>query len=266
MNQEINDTAALPLFYREPVLLRFAEHGDAALAQVNGFGFAREALAIPLCIGEFSAAARNYPVVFAPDGDSCVPLAIVGLRRGENLFVEADGAWRTDCYVPAYVRRYPFIVMEVPGDDPQRLLAIDRCSEFFVSAGGVAQATQPLRPLFTAEGAAAPAAQQAMAFCRAYDLDAKATTLFGKALVDAGLLASQQAQIQWASSDVSPHVLNGFMAVEEVPWRSLSTGVLADWHACGWLEPVVLHLASRQNWQTLMRLEEQRAREKGLLS
>ena len=45
---------SLPLFYKDPVLLRFEEHADVGLAPAGDFSFARDAVAIPLCIGEFA--------------------------------------------------------------------------------------------------------------------------------------------------------------------------------------------------------------------
>ena len=38
----------------------------------------------------------------------------LGLGEGSNLFVEPDGSWRKDSYVPAYVRAFPFIFVEDP--------------------------------------------------------------------------------------------------------------------------------------------------------
>src|SRR3546814_17461453 len=43
------------------------------------------------------------------------------LRQNENLFVDASGQWAPDTYIPAFVRRYLFVLAEKPaakeGDD-----------------------------------------------------------------------------------------------------------------------------------------------------
>ena len=81
-------------------------HGGLTLAAENSYAFAAEAIAIPLNAVEIGIA-RDYPIVFA-NAEPYMPLAVTGLKQGENLFVEKDGAWRAGAYVPAYVRRYPF--------------------------------------------------------------------------------------------------------------------------------------------------------------
>jgi len=117
----------LPLFHGDPVLLSFEDHSDARLAPVPGFGFAREAIAIPLCVGEFAAAMRHYPIVFAID-DNASPIALIAIR--DNLFIERDSSWGEGSYIPAFARRYPFIGAEAP-DRTGQLLDIDRASDRF---------------------------------------------------------------------------------------------------------------------------------------
>jgi len=69
-------------------------------------------------------AARTYPIVFSAAAPT-VPFAVVGLRENENLFVDATGNWRDDAYIPAYVRRYPFCLVETDqsaANGPERLI------------------------------------------------------------------------------------------------------------------------------------------------
>ena len=95
------------LFYRNPVLLNAGQHAASGLREIRDFSFAREANAIPVNLVEFPLVARHYPIAFV-GGDNPYPAAIVGLKEG-NLFIDGEGAWKPGCYVPAYVRRYPFI-------------------------------------------------------------------------------------------------------------------------------------------------------------
>src|SRR5690606_29613329 len=82
----------LPLWYRKPVVLRFEEHRNKALAPQAHYRFAASSNAVPISVGEFMPAIRNYPIVFAEG--SLAPVAILGLKQSENLFLEQDGAWR----------------------------------------------------------------------------------------------------------------------------------------------------------------------------
>lgn len=255
----LDQSPSLPLFYKDPVLLRFEEHGDAGLAPASHFGFAREAVAIPLCVGEFAVAQRHFPIVFAID-DQATPIALVGIRRDANLFIERDGTWRSGSYAPAYIRRYPFIVTETP-DRAQQLLAIDRGSERFVAS--VADRPEAER-LFDAVGNATAAAQAAMAFCHAYHTDHAATIAFGKALLAAKLLTPYHAEFRLPDGTLNQ--VNGFYAVDEQAFRALPPKTVAEWHTKGWLDLVGLHLVSQQSFQNLLDLNAQRANERKALA
>jgi hypothetical protein len=121
--------------------------GHAWCAQLN---------AVYLSLPEFGRAALDYPIAFARlattgGGEEYQPVAVLGLRSGQNLFVDAGGHWRKGAYVPAYCRRYPFCIAEIPGEDAvagaRRLICVDE--------SGLQAASQ--RPLFDANGAPTPA-------------------------------------------------------------------------------------------------------------
>lgn len=249
----------LPLFYTDPVLLRSEDHRDAGLAPVASFGFAREAVAIPLCIGEFAIAMRHYPIVFAIDANAS-PIALVAIKREHNLFIERDGSWRAGSYIPAYVRRYPFIGTETP-DKTGQLLSIDRASNRFVKS-------RTDRPdagrLFDQAGGPSQTAQSAMAFCQAYYADSTTPVAFGQALIAAKVLTPYHADFKLP--DGSQHQVNGFLAVDEKALRALPAETVTDWHAKGWLDLVTLHLASLQSFRGLLDLNAQRANEQKALA
>lgn len=262
MTEDTQENAAkphLPLFYKDPVLLRFDDHRDAGLAPVASFRFAREAVAIPLCIGEFAIALRHYPIVFAID-DNASPIALVAIKREHNLFIERDGSWRAGSYIPAYVRRYPFIGTETP-DRAGQLLSIDRASDRFV--GSAAELHEAER-LFDETGGPTTTAQSAMAFCQAYYADSTNTVAFGQALIAAKVLTPYHADFKLA--DGSQHQVNGILAVDEKAFRALPAETVADWHAKGWLDRVALHFASLQSFQGLLDLNAQRANERKALA
>jgi SapC len=110
------------LFYEHPVPLNRTEHKDLRLKGVPNVKFAMNAHSVPLTGVEFGIAARDLLIVFG--GTSMAeagPMAMLGLRQNENLYVDADGRWAADTYIPAFVRRYPFVLAEKPagqeGDD-----------------------------------------------------------------------------------------------------------------------------------------------------
>lgn len=249
----------LPLFYKNPVVLRFEDHSDVALTTNPNFDFAREAVAIPLCIGEFTVAMRHYPIVFAME-DGAPPIALIGIRQNDNLFLTREGNWHPGAYIPAYLRRYPFIVTETQ-DTARQFLGIDQESDQLIAS---ASTHQNAARLFDGEGRPTVTAQSAMAFCRAYHADYAATVAFGQALLAAKLLTPYHAQFRLP--DGTLHQVNGFYVVDEQAFRTLPAKTVTDWHAKGWLALVALHHVSLQSFQNLLDLNAQRATERKALA
>ncbi|WMD20686.1 SapC family protein [Achromobacter seleniivolatilans] len=243
---------SLPLFYKAPVVLNVEQHGNCGLADSNSFAFAREAIAVPLDMSEFVPVVRDYPIVFS-DAEQPTPLAVLGFKQNQNLFLEEDDTWRADRYIPAYVRRYPFIVTEISAENRQ-LLAIDTASERFIPSVSDEQMS---RRLFNDDSAPTELAQAAINFCNAFHQEHLRTIEFCQALKDAKLLVANHADMQLP--DGTRYTLNGFRVIDEKIFRELPADTLSEWNKKGWLDFVILHFASRQNWQTLLDLNALRA-------
>jgi len=117
----------MPMFYTSPRPLDKVRDARLRLSKPDHYRFAAKTNAIPLLLEEFPMAAAYYPIVFAA-GPSPIPAAVVGLCNDSNLYLDAEGRWRNGAYLPAYVRRYPFILMDDP-DAQQFVLCIDEASE-----------------------------------------------------------------------------------------------------------------------------------------
>lgn len=235
----------LPLFYRTPQVLRFEEHKDLVLSQAPDFRFAAEANAIPLTVGEFMPVVRNYPIVFVSSGDTVSTVAITGLKQGQNLFVSPDGTWAEGAYIPAYLRRYPFIFVEEQGAD-RRVLAVDTASERIKQASE----TENGAPLFTEDGKAGEGAEPALQLCEALRLQFAKDVALLKALVDQDLLVERHADMEFP--DKSRYRLSGMRLVDPERYRALPAETLAEWHTAGWTDAIALHIASQANWSLLL--------------
>lgn len=238
-----------PLFYGTPAVLRFPEHRGLGLRPEGDYSFAAGAVAIPLTVPEFAAAGRHMPIVFAQD-EGALPLAVNGLTAERNLFVTKEGGWRAGCYVPAYLRRYPFIAVEVNTGGP-RMLGIDTQSALVVPEAAEAER------LFDDAGAPTPRAQAAMAMCEAYAVEHEAARAFSAALVEHRLLVPRSAELRLANAGDGEAAgvnatLAGFQIVDEAVFRALPADVVADFHRRGWLAAIVLHLASQLSWQSIL--------------
>jgi len=236
--------APLPLFYKAPVLLRSQDHRTFGIRTDGDFRFAAGAASLPLILSEFAPAARTYPIVFSSDA-TARPMVVTGLDAGGNLFVTPDGAWRAGVYIPAYVRRYPFISIEGDGDSPL-MLGVDGASEQ-ISPNAARDGAEPF---FDGEGQPTERARAAMAFCHTYAREDARTGAFSAALLAHGLLVDKSAELVFA--DAGKAIVTGFRVVEEAAFRALPATTVAEFHANGWLDLIVLHLASQLGWQGLI--------------
>ncbi|MGL3823097.1 SapC family protein [Sphingopyxis sp. R3-92] len=227
----------LPLFYKALQPLNSRLHADWRLHGGDA-GFANETPFVPVVVGELAAISRSYPVVFA--ADSAQPVAVLGLER-QNLFV-ADGRWAQDAYAPAYVRRYPFALIQTANPDGFAL-AIDSSSERVTQSGTEGAA------LFE-DGHPSDLTKQALAFCDAFQSDAAATRAFTDALKAQGLLIDRRADA--TLPDGRKLGLEGFQIVDEEAFGKLADDVVLDWHRKGWLAAVHFHLASLDRFSLLL--------------
>lgn len=221
------------LFYERIVPLNERVHGALRVKPVTSFPFARRANSVPILAGEFVDCAREYPIVFARNDQATLPLALLGLREKENLFVKAAGTWDAR-YVPAFVRRYPF----VPGKDDrgQLLVCIDEAAGCFATDTG--------EPLFQ-EGKPTRQLEHAIAFLREFQQGAAATEAFAARLDALGLLrdADSLAQLR----DGSQYRLRGLRVVDEAKLRALDAAAVAELFANGSLGLIYAHLMSLGN-------------------
>src|SRR5687767_6424405 len=120
---------ALPLFYGGLEPLSSNRHPNHKTRQLNEAPFLVNVHAIPITVDEFVATQRHMPIVFST-GAKPVPLALMGLNEGVNVFVGDDGKLlNNETYVPAYVRRYPFMLARLAPDAEELSLCFDPTSD-----------------------------------------------------------------------------------------------------------------------------------------
>ncbi len=239
----------LPLFYKNPVMLDKVKHRFHGVAtKSSNYNFAQNINAVPITLIELPQIMMNYPIVFTA-GAMPFPVALLGLRDGQNLFVNQDGQWAQDRYIPAYIRRYPFIFAD-QGNSENFTLCIDDVSDWLLNNDG--------EKLFTADGDMTQLTENALEFCKSYHAASAETLRFAKALQESDILVDRNATIQ---IDGQPNFqLSGFRQVDEEKLRNLPSETVLQWHKEGWLAMLYTHLLSTQNWQRLFGLmQEQNA-------
>ena len=240
-----DDSALMPLFYKKPTPLDATVHAKMALKKNFGLGFTKGVNAVPVNLIELPQICHAYPIAFSPDANA-TPVAILGLRDNENLFLKENGEWEDDVYIPAYIRRYPFIFSEMPGND-QLSLCIDLSSDV-TEEGGEQKFFDGEKPT--------QLAQNALEFCKSYHAAAQHTIEFGKALAAAGLLVDRNAEIA-----IGPNKkinFSGFRIIDEAKLADLDDKTFNEWRKKNWLPFIYAHLFSGAQWQRLTRLLNKR--------
>jgi hypothetical protein len=239
-----------PLFYKAPRPLEAGRHAKATLAADLDVAFSANANAIPLNVVEFAISARHYPIVFSNTAPY-LPVAITGLRTGVNAFIDAEGKrWARGCYVPAYVRRFPFILMENT-EQKQFILCIDEDSGFLGEDGD--------RGLFEDDGKPTEITNQALEFCRAYHAQYEATQKFVQELTERELLTDNSTEIRL--SDDRKIQMQGYKVIDREKFEKLPNEVFLEWRTKNWLPVVYSHLTSLSNWPAVLQRAADRAAE-----
>ena len=200
----------LPLLYDDLQPLSSNMHAKFQVRQVEALPFLGKVHAIPLTIEEFTTAQRFYPIVFSA-GEHPVPLALMGLNEGVNVFVDEDGKPRGEIYLPAYVRRYPFILARLRQDAEELSLCFDPTSD-------VVGEFKDGRPLFDGDKPS-EATNNILKFCEDFELAAQRTNAFVKEVKDSDLLIDGEVTIQAGES--APFVYRGFKMIAEEKLRDL---------------------------------------------
>lgn len=236
---------AMPMFYAAPRPLDRARDEKLRISRPTNFRFAAGTNAIPLLIDEFPMAAAYYPIVFAA-GPTPVPAAVVGLKNDDNLFLDKEARWVNGTYLPAYVRRYPFILMDDP-EQKQFVLCIDEKSSMLGDKGEHA--------LFE-NGEPTDFTKSAMEFCAALRQQGDATDAFVAALKEHNLLVPNDAQIDLR--DGTRLQLSGFLVIDPKKFDELPDNIVLQWRKKGWLGLVYAQLLSSHRWQNLVDLMQSR--------
>lgn len=241
-----------PLFYRQVVPVSAEVHRDIHLDASSGYAFASETNAVYLIAGEFAVAAREYPIVFAVGTDGrAVPVALLGLRPRQNLFLVAGGRWEAD-YVPAYVRRYPFVLADAPAGEAGQ----GRFTVCIDSAWpGLNREARGERLLQT-DGSAAPLMQRMLTFLQEFQTQWQLTEAFCQRIVALGLLEPMTANVRTATGE--EFSLTGFSCVQRDALRALDSATLRDLVENDYLQALYLHLWSLDNQQRLLARYERR--------
>lgn len=224
---------ALPLFYQDLVPLNSQQHANWKTRATDKATWLAGVNSVPLTVEEFPQAQRHFPIVFTA-GDSPVPLALMGMNEGINVFVEDDGTVTSPIYMPAYARRYPFMLAKLRPDTDELSLCVDPTSDLVGELDEGEALFDGSEPSEATKGM--------LQFCENFEIAGTKTGNFLAELKKHNLLMDGELNID--TGDGRPFNYRGFQMVDENKLREVRGDILRQWNQNGMLPLIYAHLFS----------------------
>ena len=225
------------LIYETAVPITPARHGKHSVEVGGRYAFSAGVNAVPLMAVEILRAATEYAVVFTAVGDDVMPAVVLGVKGEQNLYLDGEGHWKAK-YIPAFLRRYPF-VFSASADNKTLTLCVDEAYPGLNTEGRGER-------LFDGDGKPTPYVEKVLTFLKEYQAHFLRTQAFGRRLKEYGLLEPMTARVTTPSGETLS--LTGFLAASRAKLRALEPEKLAALAKTDELELLYLHLYSMRNF------------------
>jgi len=228
------------LFYKDVIAVSKERHATSSIDTTQDYSFASEINSVPLTATEFPFAARDHVIVFGGT-ETPMPVVILGIQSGRNAFVAENGHWEGR-YIPAFVRRYPF-VFSADEQGSKFTLCVDKAFKGLNEDGRGEK-------LFDEQGENTSYLDKMLNFLQEYQLQFQNTQVFCQKLNELDLLESMQAHFSMPTG--SQHSLTGFRVINRERLRALDGETLVDLAKTDVLELAYLHLQSLNNFSVIV--------------
>lgn len=232
--------------YRDPQMLDTTQHRNKRLKVPDNYAVTSRMHAAFLTATEFPQACVEMPIIFVRTGEQqggkpvVSSVALLGLVASENLRVDNDGRWQGH-YVPAFIRRYPFVSVQLEGAKSPSVF-VDAAFEGFNDTEG--------ERLFDDEGKPTDALKRVVEFLERFDQEQLRTSVFCQRLVDLDLLKEMSADATLPSGETLK--IEGFLSVDEDKLGQLPDAAVMELHRSGMLMLIHAHLLSLTNMRELI--------------
>lgn len=242
----------LPLFYNDLMPLNSRDHAKWHSRGIDSAKWLVGQHAIPLTVDEFVQAQRDYPIVFS-SGDNPLPLALMGLNEGVNTFVDEDGKVNEPVYLPAYIRRYPFMLAKLQPDSEDLSLCFDPTTE---AVGEFSEG----EALFEEEGKPSAATNRILEFCQHFEEAGQRTKAFVDELKKHDLLMDGEIAISMQDNPDRPYIYRGFQMVNQEKLREVRGDVLRTWNQNGLMPLICAHMFSLDLMRSIFARQQQQGK------
>jgi len=246
------------LFYKNVAPLSRDVHKTMVFSPQKKLAFAARTHWVPAVCTEFAALARSYPIVFVrhnkDDAKTVDAIVLLGLTPAHNDYLNGDDTWRDDTYIPAFVRRYPFVPATADETGEKLTVCIDESAPHFKKAD---DEQDEHKILFDGEGKPSPFLQEMVGFLQSFQNDTKRTAEFIRKIQEYDLLVERN--IEMGRKDGPKFVLADVFIVDEIKLNALPGDKLADLAQSGALGWIYAHLLSLNNLPSLFNQREKQA-------
>ncbi|QIK36790.1 SapC family protein [Caldichromatium japonicum] len=220
-------------------------HAQKCWRHWTSYAFAAQQGLVPLVAAEFPKATMALPIAFVQQGEAYLPVAVLGIEPGVNLFVAPDGRWLGG-YVPAVLRSYPFSLAQT--GEGQWALCIDEESGLLVAAGEG-------EPFFAAGGELAERVKAVMAVLQQVEHSRQTTVRACASLSQYGLIKPWPIRVKLGESQDE---VEGLFQIDEGVLNRLADGPFLELRRVGALALAYCQLLSMQHIDLLGRLAAHR--------
>jgi len=235
------------LFYQNIVALDRKKHHDLTLTTPINLDFAANTNFIPILLSELSEVAQELPVLFVPIGENEYALAaITGVQAQSNLLIQ-EGSWRGR-YIPAFLRRYPFITLANPGDTSQFTIAIDEQAACLQGKKGASSGSQT-HAIFEKDQPSKKL-QELIPFLQKFHQDNQQTYAFCKRLQELNLLSKFDLGVQDRFG--KKYQVAGGWLIDEDALKTLDPQLVQEFFANSWLQKIYQIQFSIRNFPLML--------------
>jgi hypothetical protein len=232
------------MFYKQPEPLSIETHRMLGVKRVDKpFRFLVGSNLVPITVNEFGVAASSYPLIFV--GPEKTPVAVMGARAGENVFVSPDGDVDPEAYLPAFVRRYPFAFAADPSGE-RLVVCIDRAASMLGEAPDI--------PFFNGDKPS-QFTEDAIEFCKEFEQFRASTQLFLNRMTEYNLWETKSVSLtpppEQGGTD-EPIKIAEYFAISEPALQNIEPAKLVTLRDEGWLGMMYAHMISLLLWPKIL--------------
>lgn len=228
------------LIYESVVPISIDRHREWSVTQGDVFPFAQDLNSCPIMSTEFLQAAQDMPIIFGKHDGGFTPMCALAFEQGKPGYMDKDGKWKGR-YVPAFIRRYPFVFAK-HGDGDDFALCIDEKYSGFDETGKTGDrlfdGDEPSDFLNT---------QKELA--KNYEVESRRTNVLCELLEQHNLFDPMSAQV--SMPDGSKRALTGFHVISKERLKALPDDVVKDMFDRDVIELIYIHLMSMRNMELL---------------